>query len=91
MILRAAGPERIAKVNWDRIDLKPGPDYARPRQIHLPDPLSATRSDTEAVFSEVNDFSSLLNGLQDAGIVVGESNPYSSGSAVSLLDGYRNH
>jgi hypothetical protein len=91
MILRAAGPERIAKVNWDRIDLKSGPDYAWPRHIHLPDPLSATKSDTEAVFSEVIDFSSLLDGLQDVGIVVGECNPSSSGSAVSLLDGYRNH
>ncbi len=91
MLLRAAGPERVARVNWDRINLQSAGNYMRPAHINLPDPLGATRSDTEAVFAEATDFTSLLDGLQDTGIAVGTNNQFSSGSAVSLLDGYRDH
>ena len=91
MLLRAAGPDRVTKVDWDRIDLKSAGDCLRPAHIQLPDPLGATRSDTEAVFSACGDFTNLLDRLQDAGIIVGIDNPYSGGSAVSLLDGFRNH
>lgn len=91
LLLRAAGPDRVTKVDWDRIDLKSAGDCLRPAHIQLPDPLGATRSDTEAVFSACGDFTSLLDRLQDAGIIVGIDNPYSGGSAVSLLDGFRNH
>ncbi len=91
MLLRAAGADRVAKVDWDRIDLKSASNCLQPAHIQLPDPLGATRSDTEAVFSQAADFASLLDRLQDAGIVVGIDNQYSTGVAVSLLDGYRNH
>jgi len=91
MLLRAAGPARVTDVDWDRIDLRSAGDYLGSAKIQLPDPLGATRSDTEAVFSEATDFTGLLDRLQDAGIAVGTNNPYSGELAVSSLDGYRNH
>jgi proteasome accessory factor A len=91
MLLRAAGPDRVARVDWDRIDLKSSGDYRQPVNVQLPDPLGATRSDTEAVFAESGDFTSLLDQLHDAGFVVATDNQYSRESAVSLLDGYRDH
>ena len=90
-LLRAAAPDSVTRVDWDRIDLRTAGNYLRPARIHLPDPLGATRADTEAVFSEATDFTSLLDGLQGAGIVVGIDKPQPVGSAVSLLGGYRNH
>ena len=91
MLLRAAGPERVSKVDWDRIDLKSAGGFPRSVNIQLPDPLGATRSDTQPVFAEAADLTSLLGRLQDTGIAVGIDNPYSYGSAVSLLDGNRRH
>ncbi len=90
MLLRAAGPERVAKVDWDRIDLRSSGDTLRQSHIQLPDPLGATRLDTEAVFAEATDFAGVLDRLHAAGIVVGVNKPQSRGSAVSLLDGYPN-
>ena len=90
MLLRAAGPERVTKVDWDRIDLRSAGDYLQPTHIQLPDPLGATRLATEAVFSEASDFADLLDRLQAAGIVVGISRSQPHTSAVSLLDGYPN-
>jgi proteasome accessory factor A len=89
MLLRAAGPDRVAKVDWDRIELQPAGAYWRRTHIQLPDPLGATRSAAESVFSEAADFSSLLDGLHSAGVIVEAQDHYSTGSAVSLLDGNR--
>ena len=91
MLLRAVGPERISKVDWDRIDLKARGGFSRQIKIQLADPLGGTRSDTQAVFAEAEDLTNLLDRLQDTGIHIGIDNPYSSGSAVSLLDGNLNH
>jgi len=89
-LLRAAGSDYVTKVDWDRIDLRAAGDHLHPARIHLPDPLGTTRSNTEAVFAAATDFTSLLDGLQSAGIVVGIDKAQPVGSAVSLLGGYHN-
>ena len=79
MSLRAAGPDRVSKVDWDRIDLRARGVFPRPVKIHLPDPLGSTCSDMQAIFSEAAELTNLLGGLQDNGIVVHIDNPYSRG------------
>ncbi len=90
MLLRAAGPERVADVDWDCIKIK-WPDYRKLRtSVRLPDPLGATKSDTQPFFSEARDFASLLQEMPRVGIRL-ETTERSSlfGSATSLLDGFR--
>jgi len=91
MLLRAAGPGLVSRADWDRVDVKHAGSYWRPAHVQLPDPLGATRAETEAAFLASEDFTSLLERLQDSGIVVGTNSQFPTGSAVSLLDGYRNH
>ena len=79
MLLRAAGSDRVVDIDWDRIDLKPAAgDWSR-TFIQLPNPLGATRSETEPVFSEAADFPSLLKGLQSANVMMEVQDHYSPG------------
>ena len=89
MLLRAAGSDRVVNVDWDRIELKSADGYARRTHIQLSNPLGATRLEAEPVFSGAADFSSLLDGLHSAGVIIEAQNHYSTGSAVNLLDGNR--
>lgn len=91
MLLRAAGPERVSRVDWDEIELQSPGNYTRPVRIQLPDPLGATRADTEDAFLSSEDFTSLLYRLENSGLVVGKDNQYLTGSTASLLNGYRNY
>ena len=91
MLLRAAGPDRVAHVDWDKIELKStSGGYLGRTQIRLPDPIGATRLDSEPIFSEADDFSSLLEGLRRAGVITEPQDHRSTGSALSLIDTYRN-
>lgn len=85
MLLRAIGAERVAKVDWDNIELKSGA-YSRRTFVHLPDPLGATRARSETIFSGADDLPSLLQGLEAVGVTTEWRTPYSTGQAVSLLD-----
>lgn len=69
MLLRAAGPDRVTKVDWDRIDIKMDSGFPRRKQIHLSDPIGATRSVSERIFENATDLSNLLDGLRDAGVI----------------------
>ena len=85
MLLRAAGPDRVANVDWDKIDFKIGSGLPRRRQILLADPLGATRLQSEPQISEDTDLSDLLDGLVNSGVVSDPQTSRSIGAAPSLL------
>ncbi len=90
MLLRAAGPERVVDVDWDRIQLKADDGYSGQLRVRLPDPLGAVKSEASPIFSEAEDFSSLLQGLQRARIIATAQDQSSiRQTAVSLLDDSR--
>jgi proteasome accessory factor A len=90
MLLRAAGPARVAHVDWDKVEFKSANGrYLQRRQIGLPVPTGATRSACESLFSEAEDFSNLLDLLRANDVITEVQDHFSPGSAVSQLDSYR--
>lgn len=91
MLLRAAGPERVAEVDWDCIKLKRTDGRGLQTCIRLSDPLGATKFDAAAAFADAHDFSALLQALPCVDIEMERKRRFSLGSAVSLLDGFRGY
>ena len=90
MLLRAAGPDRVVDVDWDRIQLKADDGYSRRMHVRLPDPLGAVKAAASPVFSEAEDLPGLLDGLQRAGIIATAHDRSSTRpTAVGLLDDNR--
>ncbi len=90
MLLRAAGTDRVAEVDWDRIQLKSTDGYARQGNIRFSDPLGAGKSEAGHLFAEAADFPSLLQGLERAGIITTAHDHASTPpAAVSLLEDSR--
>jgi len=68
-LLRLAGDDRVARVQWDRVHvrtLSPHSPYARTRAVHLPVPYEATRADNGRFFLEGASLESVVEGLQAA-------------------------
>lgn len=88
MLLRAAGPDRVVSVDWDKIEFKStGSGYLQRRRIQLPVPTGATRSACESLFSKAGDFSNLLDLLRASGVITEVQDHFSLRSVVSHLDG----
>lgn len=68
MLLRSAGPKRVADVDWDCIKLKRKRGHRRKNHIHLADPLGATKSQVGPIVTAADDFPALLAELPGAGI-----------------------
>lgn len=68
MLLRTAGPERIAHVDWDEIELTRAAAHGARTRLRLADPLVA-RADVERAFVEAPDFASLVESLERSGVV----------------------
>lgn len=88
MLLRAAGRNRVAAADWDRIELKSPNGHSQRIHIPLPDPLGATKSDAQQAFSKAPNLSLLLKELSRVGINAQARRNDVIESAVSLLDSY---
>ena len=84
MLLRALDPGQVVHVDWDRIVLKTANGGARRIRIELPDPLGATRMQTQAVFSEPGNTDDLLHRLRQHGIASTTSYAYPGATAYPL-------
>jgi proteasome accessory factor A len=87
MLLRAADPERVVHVDWDRIVMESTDGGQRQTQIELPNPLGAIRSTTQSTFSSSANFASLLQGLQEVGVKSSTTDYVSPGTTVYLPQG----
>lgn len=86
LVLRAAGPGRVHKVDWDEIELRSPGSLSERLCVGLPDPLAATRSLTADLVPGDPDLDTLLRILSDAGNLFRPADSYTWSSATSLLD-----
>jgi len=89
MLLRAADPEHVVHVDWDRIVMNSIVGDWQRTQIELPNPLGATRSTTQPAFAGSEDFASLLQGLQTLGVKSNTTDYVSPRMTVYPLQGYQ--
>jgi proteasome accessory factor A len=69
MLLRCLNPERVSRVDWDRVKIRLDPDrgFTEVAEVRLDDPLGFTRSETGALFGRARSLEEIARGL------VGES------------------
>jgi hypothetical protein len=83
MLLRAAGPGRVASVDWDKLELQGVGVGGGRTSLHLADPLGPSRAEIERMFLEASDFASLVNMLRADGIVTISDAEHSGPSMIS--------
>jgi hypothetical protein len=84
MLLRAVQAESISMVDWDRIELATVAGTPGRIKLGLADPLGATRSDTQGLFSRAADLPGLLLALHEAGAITVSQISNMAGSVADL-------
>ena len=67
MLLRSADPTNVVGVDWDRVTIRRDGEFGQRLSIELPNPLQATKADSEHNFHADADLESLFAELPPSG------------------------